>query len=153
MRSNSRSQDRLLLVGRVTMISLLCLEWLCQRHYTRLEKGYLEMMVKTQFDSNWLVSSFYCIRSIVSMKQNGGSASLRGKWGPRRGECGEEWWSGPLWSPAVPPHGCRPGVQHILLPFLSSYITSITHVTVNKNGTLTVACPPLDTFREQKSFL
>jgi hypothetical protein len=37
-----------------------------------------------------------------------GSASLRGKCGPRRGECGEEWWSGPLWSPAVPPHGCRP---------------------------------------------
>jgi hypothetical protein len=30
-----------------------------------------------------------------------GSPSLQGKYPPRRGEGGEEWRGGPLWSPAI----------------------------------------------------
>ncbi len=32
---------------------------------------------------------------------------------PRRGEGGEEWQGGPLWSPARSPHGPRPFAQKV----------------------------------------
>ncbi len=40
--------------------------------------------------------------TICQQLEKGGSPSFRGKYPSRRGESGEEWLGGPLWSPVVP---------------------------------------------------